>query len=63
MAQYDNPNKPFILDLTARPEDKPKTANKLPDTPIDITKPEEPYHDACWRANQRSYDECHWTAY
>lgn len=45
MAQYDNPNKPFILDLTARPEDKPKTANKLPDTPIDITKPEEPKAD------------------
>lgn len=46
MAQYDNPNKPFILDLTARPEDKPKTANKLPDTPIDLTKPEEPKTDA-----------------
>ena len=45
MAQYDNPNKPFILDLTARPEDKPKTANKLPDTPIDLTKPEEPKTD------------------
>ena len=47
MEQFDNPNKPFVLDLTARSDNKPKPAKKLPDTPIDLTKadtakPEEP---------------------